>query len=47
MYAFDKLKTIRKQNGLIILATQSPEDILSNPQGSNLHSELHYQDLSA
>lgn len=34
-YAFDKLKTIRKQNGLIILATQSPEDILSNPQGSN------------
>jgi len=27
----DKLKTIRKQNGLVILATQSPADALSSP----------------
>lgn len=34
-YAFDKLKTIRKQNGIIVFATQSPADILTMPNGSN------------
>ena len=29
-FAFDKLKTIRKQNGLGIFATQSPSDVLSS-----------------
>ncbi|ANU66066.1 VirB4 family type IV secretion/conjugal transfer ATPase [Turicimonas muris] len=33
-YAFDKLKTIRKQNGIFVFATQSPEDVLKNERGS-------------
>lgn len=33
-YAFDKLKTIRKQNGIFVFASQSPEDILKNERGS-------------
>lgn len=33
-YAFDKLKTIRKQNGIFVFATQSPEDILKSERGS-------------
>lgn len=33
-YAFDKLKTIRKQNGIFVFASQSPEDILKSERGS-------------
>lgn len=29
-FAYNKLKTIRKQNGLVIFATQSPADVLNN-----------------
>lgn len=33
-FAFDKLKTIRKQNGIFIFASQSPEDVLKSDRGS-------------
>lgn len=30
-FAFNKLKTIRKQNGFGVFATQSPSDVISSP----------------
>ena len=33
-FAFDKLKTIRKQNGIFVFASQSPEDVLKSERGS-------------
>ncbi len=34
-YALNKFKTIRKQNGIFIIATQTPQDIAKSPDGKN------------
>lgn len=34
-YTLKKLKTIRKLNGVMVFATQNPEDLLNHPDGAN------------
>ena len=36
----DKLKTIRKNNGLVVFSTQEPNDVLSSPIGKTFASSL-------
>jgi type IV secretion system protein VirB4 len=36
----DKLKTIRKNNGIVIFSTQEPNDVLSSPIGRTFAASL-------